>query len=205
MIGSKKEYHETRLPNYYKCHTKIESSTLNNLCHFFRQWNRMKLINSSWAQTGWINVIHTIAYYRIFILACWKRGKIRRVRKFKNIVCYHQPTVDKLKGKDWNFSFPVTVSCHFKQDCASVFVSDYLNLCICSEHKEDFDQNTTCILHNKEVYREALHLQKQLKVVSKGVDRLEDDDTAAAVSMEIWLDLINSNELEPQNDNSNMI
>ena len=52
---------------------------------------------------------------------------------------------------------------------------------------------------------EALHLQKQLKVVSKGVDRLEDDDTAAAVSMEIWLDLINNNKLEPQKDNSNMI
>jgi len=42
-------------------------------------------------------------------------------------------------------------------------------------------------------------------VVSQGVDRLEDDDTAAAVSMEIWLDLINNNELEPQKDNSNMI
>lgn len=86
-----------------------------------------------------------------------------------------------------------------------LFVSDYLNLCICNEHKEDFDQNTTCILHNKEVYREALHLQKQLKVVSKGLDRLEDDDTAAAVSMESCLDLINNNELEPQKDNSNVI
>lgn len=97
------------------------------------------------------------------------------------------------------------VWCHFKQDCASIFLSDYLNLYICSEHKEDFDQNTTCILHNKEVYREALHLQKQLKVVSKGFDRLEDDDTAAAVSMEIWFDLINNNEGEPQKDNSNVI
>lgn len=42
-------------------------------------------------------------------------------------------------------------------------------------------------------------------MVSKGVDRLEDDDIAAAVSMEIWLDLINNYELEPQEDNSNMI
>lgn len=92
-----------------------------------------------------------------------------------------------------------------KANCASIFVSDYLNLYICGERKEDFDQNTTCVLHNKEAYGEALHLQKQLKVVSKGVDRLEDDDTASAVSMEICLDLINNNELEPQKDNSNMI
>lgn len=37
MTGSKKEKYESKLPNCYKCQTKIESKVSNDHCHLFRQ------------------------------------------------------------------------------------------------------------------------------------------------------------------------
>jgi len=43
---SEKENYENKLPNYYKCQTKIESEVSNDLCHLFRQKERTKIKNS---------------------------------------------------------------------------------------------------------------------------------------------------------------
>lgn len=74
-----------------------------------------------------------------------------------------------------------------------------INKCleICTKNKKDFDQKIAHILLCKELYREVLNSQKQLKEVSEGLDRLQDDDTTVKASVEMWFDLINNKELEP--------
>lgn len=53
------------------------------------------------------------------------------------------------------------------------------------------------ILLSEELCREVLNLQKQLKEVSEGPDRLQADDTTVTSSVETLFDLINNKELEP--------
>lgn len=74
-----------------------------------------------------------------------------------------------------------------------------INKCLenCTENKTDFDQKIAHIFLCKELYREVLNLQKQLKEVSEGLDRLQADDTTITASVEMWFDLINNKELEP--------
>lgn len=63
--------------------------------------------------------------------------------------------------------------------------------------RRTFCQKIVNVFLCEELYREVLNLQKQLKQVSVGLDRLQADDTTVTPSVEMWFDLINSKELEP--------
>ena len=69
------------------------------------------------------------------------------------------------------------------------------------KHEMEFDQN---ILYKKGHYKRPTKLQKQLKEVSWGPNRLKADGTPVTVSVEIQFDLINNKELEThKNSNEN--
>lgn len=91
--------------------------------------------------------------------------------------------------------FPETFSAPLKSTWFCVCINKCLE--ICTENKKDFDQKIAHILLCKELYREVLNLQKQLKEVSQGLERLQADDTTITASVEMWFDLINNKELEP--------
>lgn len=63
--------------------------------------------------------------------------------------------------------------------------------------RRTFWQKIANVFLCEELYREVLNLQKQLKQVSEGLDRLQADDTTITASVEMWFDLINNKELEP--------
>lgn len=90
--------------------------------------------------------------------------------------------------------FPETLSAPLRNTWFCICINKCLE--ICTENK-DFDQKIAHIFLCKELYREVLNLQKQLKEVSEGLDRLQADDTTVTASVEMWFDLINNKELEP--------
>lgn len=93
MTGSEKESYKSKLPNYYKCQTKIESFKVSNdLCHLSRKKKKKNKTENLPLSTDVLNQCHTCDYN--FILICWKKGKSRRLGKFKNTLCYHKLTVD---------------------------------------------------------------------------------------------------------------
>lgn len=63
--------------------------------------------------------------------------------------------------------------------------------------RRTFWQKIANVFLCEELYREVLNLQKQLKQVSEGLDRVQADDTTVTASVEMWFDLINNKELEP--------
>ena len=53
----------------------------------------------------------------------------------------------------------------------------------------NFDSNTNKILSNVGLYRENLTLKKQLKEVSKALDKMQSDSVNFSTVVEVWLDL----------------
>lgn len=93
-----------------------------------------------------------------------------------------------MKKEDWCAWFPETLSVAVGNTCLYVCFNKCLE--ICTENKKNFDQKIAHFLLCKELYREVLNLQKQLKKVSEGFNRLQVDDTTATALVEMWFDLI---------------
>ncbi|RXG61705.1 hypothetical protein Avbf_17029 [Armadillidium vulgare] len=59
----------------------------------------------------------------------------------------------------------------------------------------------TNILSNLSLYREAQHLQKQVDVVSKALDKLQSDTETLSIAVNEWLVLLESEVLDPYKGN----
>lgn len=82
-------------------------------------------------------------------------------------------------------------------DCVDTFIKNYHKYVqIHSEHTDDIPNNIAKIIDNVQIYKESLNLIKQLKEVSRVLDLLQSDSTNLSHAVELWLDLVESSDLE---------
>lgn len=123
-------------------------------------------------------------------------SQIAEVQKyFRNI---HQPH-GWLKEHDCVMpQIPNSTRWNSHEECISSFLRNYHKyVLIASEHENEFDSRISKILDNVAIYKEALNLQKQLSLISTSLDKLQSDTSTLSLAVEIWKDLIDSEELRP--------
>lgn len=91
-------------------------------------------------------------------------------------------------------------------DCLHTFITNYhkyieirmdIDAAADPDHQLKFDEGVARVLDNVGLHTQAIHLQKQLKEVSVALDKLQADNTTISDAVEVWLDLMESHELEP--------
>lgn len=88
-----------------------------------------------------------------------------------------------------------------QQECVSTFIENYSKYVeIITEHLREIPANIAKILDNVTIYRDAVHLLRQLTEVSRVLDLLQADSTNIAQAVELWLDLAENPDLEPYKD-----
>ncbi|RXG61508.1 hypothetical protein Avbf_08960 [Armadillidium vulgare] len=68
-------------------------------------------------------------------------------------------------------------------------------------NEDKLEMSITNILSNPSLYREAQHLQKQVDVVSKALDKLQSDTATLSIAVNEWLVLLESEVLDPYKAN----
>ncbi|KAB7494067.1 hypothetical protein Anas_13302 [Armadillidium nasatum] len=68
-------------------------------------------------------------------------------------------------------------------------------------NEDKLEMSITNILSNPSLYREAQHLQKQVDVVSKALDKLQSDTAILSIVVSEWLVLLESEVLDPYKAN----
>ncbi|KAB7507997.1 Coatomer subunit alpha [Armadillidium nasatum] len=68
-------------------------------------------------------------------------------------------------------------------------------------NEDKLEMSITNILSNPSLYREAQHLQKQVDVVSKALDKLQSDRAILSIAVNEWLVLLESEVLDPYKAN----
>ncbi|KAB7504956.1 hypothetical protein Anas_09603 [Armadillidium nasatum] len=87
-----------------------------------------------------------------------------------------------------------------QQACINTFIQNYYKYVeIANEDK--LEMSITNILSNPSLYREAQHLQKQVDVVSKALDKLQSDTATLSIAVNEWLVLLESEVLDPYKAN----
>ncbi|KAB7498650.1 hypothetical protein Anas_00532 [Armadillidium nasatum] len=87
-----------------------------------------------------------------------------------------------------------------QQACINTFIQNYYKYVeIANEDK--LEMRITNILSNPSLYREAQHLQKQVDVVSKALDKLQSDTATLSIAVNEWLVLLESEVLDPYKAN----
>ncbi|RXG71397.1 hypothetical protein Avbf_08565 [Armadillidium vulgare] len=87
-----------------------------------------------------------------------------------------------------------------QQACINTFIQNYYKYVeIANEDK--LEMSITNILSNPSLYREARHLQKQVDVVSKALDKLQSDTATLSIAVNEWLVLLESEVLDPYKAN----
>lgn len=66
---------------------------------------------------------------------------------------------------------------------------------IALEHSQDFSTNIANLLNNVALYKDVVHLDKQLSVVADALDKLQKETTCISEAVEIWLNLLSSDVL----------
>ena len=70
-------------------------------------------------------------------------------------------------------------------------------LMICAKKEDAIDLRIRNLIHNLGLFNEVKNLQKQLAPISSALDRLQSDSSTIADASEIWLDLLQKQDLQP--------
>ncbi|KAB7498582.1 hypothetical protein Anas_06360 [Armadillidium nasatum] len=110
---------------------------------------------------------------------------------------HHQPH-GWLKEKGLMPQIPNDTRWNSQQACINTFIQNYHKYVeIANEDK--LEMSITNILSNPSLYREAQHLQKQVDVVSKALDK--SDTATLSIAVNEWLVLLESEVLDPYKAN----
>lgn len=93
---------------------------------------------------------------------------------------------------------PNDTRCNSHPESVKTFVTNYHKYReIALENVGNFDKSILKILENIGIYHEAVNLEKQLITVAKALDNLQKDSTSISLAVEIWLDLLSEEILQP--------
>lgn len=127
-------------------------------------------------------------------------GYVTEVNKFfRN---HHQPH-GWLKEKGGLMpQIPNATRWNSQLDCIDTFSRNYSKYVeIQQENCSEFPENITRILENVLIYKDVIHMQKQMKYIGKIFDCMQADNTNISDSVELWLDLMECVDLKMHRDN----
>ena len=122
-------------------------------------------------------------------------AQIIEVQKFfRN---HHQPSAWLIEKNGDKPQIPNSTRWNSQDACVETFLNNYQKYHeICSEHPE-VDRNIFKIINNAAIHIESMHLQKQLKVVSKCLNIMQKDNCNIGDAVHAWLELMKSPVLDP--------
>ena len=76
-----------------------------------------------------------------------------------------------------NLNFQTLPDGIVRNDCIDAFLKNYIMLLeISKEHESELDKNRVAIIKNAAVHMEAMHPQKQLKIIWDALNGMQRDD-----------------------------
>jgi hypothetical protein len=123
-------------------------------------------------------------------------NKVVEVQKFfRN---HHQPAGWLREKNGMKPQLPNSTRWNSQDESIDTFLKNYQKLHeICLEHESSIEKNIVAIMKNVSIHMEAMHLQQQLRIVSKALDTMQRDDCTLGDAVKVWLDLLDAHVLEP--------